>query len=65
MTGSINSIASDEGVASTTLVRFVKGTTAGLVAAACLQPLQVVKTSMQITPIERKQPPVDGKVTRH
>lgn len=38
MTGSdsMNVIGKDEHVAASTLVRFVKGTTAGLVAAACL-----------------------------
>ncbi len=31
-------------------IRFLKGTLAGLTAAVILQPLQVVKTSMQISP---------------
>ena len=36
---SINDLAGDKRVVGESLVRFIKGTTAGLVAAACLQPL--------------------------
>jgi hypothetical protein len=39
---------------SSTFLRFTKGCVAGFVASLMLQPLQVVKTSMQITPIAKK-----------
>jgi hypothetical protein len=53
----MNQLQDGESVARASLVRFIKGTTAGLIAASLLQPLQVVKTTMQITPIEKKETP--------
>ena len=55
MTGSsINKADGTEPLGQSTLMRFVKGTSAGFMAAVLLQPLQVIKTSMQITPIGKK-----------
>jgi hypothetical protein len=50
---SMNAMDENESLMQHTVVRFVKGTTVGLVASAMLQPLQVVKTSMQISPIHK------------
>lgn len=50
---SMNAMDENESLMRHTVVRFVKGTTVGLVASAVLQPLQVVKTSMQISPIHK------------
>lgn len=36
-----------------TMTRFVDGAISGLISGAVLQPLQVIKTSMQISPIEK------------
>ena len=52
----VNQMSRDETLIKTSIVRFVKGAGAGLVAAGLLQPLQVVKTSMQITPVSTKKP---------
>lgn len=35
-----------------TLVRFAKGGLSGCISGALLQPLQVIKTSMQVKPID-------------
>lgn len=43
---SINKADGTEPLGQTTVVRFVKGTSAGFMAAVLLQPLQVIKTSM-------------------
>ena len=48
---SMNAMDESESLTQHTMVRFIKGATVGLVASAMLQPLQVVKTSMQISPI--------------
>ena len=50
---SMNAMGEDESLMQNTIIRFVKGTTVGLVASAMLQPLQVIKTSMQISPIHK------------
>jgi len=50
---SMNAMDENESLMQHTVIRFVKGTTVGLVASAVLQPLQVVKTSMQISPIHK------------
>lgn len=50
----MNTMSNNESVLSSTVLRFTKGCAAGFVAALLLQPLAVVKTSMQITPIEKK-----------
>lgn len=50
---SMNAMDENESLMQHTVIRFVKGTTVGLVASAMLQPLQVVKTSMQISPIHK------------
>lgn len=50
---SINKADGSEPLGQSTVVRFVKGTGAGFMAAILLQPLQVIKTSMQITPINK------------
>lgn len=50
---SMNAMDENESLMQHTVLRFVKGTTVGLVASAMLQPLQVVKTSMQISPIHK------------
>lgn len=34
-----------------TISRFIKGGTSGLISAFLLQPLQVVKTTMQVSPV--------------
>jgi hypothetical protein len=39
-------------LAAESLTRFVKGGAAGLFAGAILQPLQVIKTTMQVSPVE-------------
>ena len=49
----MNELGKDESLMQSTVVRFVKGTTVGFVVSAMLQPLQVVKTSMQISPIHK------------
>jgi hypothetical protein len=36
-----------------TISRFIDGGISGFVSGALLQPLQVIKTSMQISPIEK------------
>lgn len=36
-----------------TVSRFLKGFTAGMITALCVQPLSVIKTSMQISPITK------------
>ena len=43
----------DQSIAYSTAVRFVKGGSSGFVSGALLQPLQVIKTSMQISPINK------------
>lgn len=50
---SMNSMGENESLMQSTVVRFVKGTAVGLIASAMLQPLQVIKTSMQISPIHK------------
>lgn len=40
-------------VKGNTMTRFVDGALSGLISGAVLQPLQVIKTSMQISPIEK------------
>ena len=40
-------------VKGNTLTRFVDGALSGLISGLVLQPLQVIKTSMQISPIEK------------
>jgi hypothetical protein len=40
-------------LAAESLRRFVKGAAAGLFSGAVLQPLQVIKTTMQVSPIEK------------
>jgi hypothetical protein len=40
-------------VKGNTLTRFVDGALSGLFSGLVLQPLQVIKTSMQISPIEK------------
>jgi hypothetical protein len=40
-------------VKGSTWTRFVDGAISGLVSGAILQPLQVIKTSMQISPIDK------------
>lgn len=40
-------------VKGNTLTRFVDGAISGFISGAALQPLQVIKTSMQISPIEK------------
>lgn len=49
---SMNQIGAGESVMKNSIVRFVKGGAVGFFASAVLQPLQVIKTSMQITPVE-------------
>ena len=49
----MNAMHGEESLMQHTLLRFIKGTTVGLVASAMLQPLQVIKTSMQISPIHK------------
>jgi hypothetical protein len=60
----MNSIGKDEDLIGASVTRFVKGSVSGLAAAMLLQPLAVVKTSMQISPIhvskryrETRKPP--------
>ena len=50
---SMNDMGKDESLMQASVVRFIKGTTVGFVVSAMLQPLQVVKTSMQISPIHK------------
>lgn len=49
----MNAMGENESIMQNTVIRFVKGTIVGTVASALLQPLQVVKTSMQISPIHK------------
>lgn len=56
------SISPDQGpVQFGFLRRFVKGAASGLLSGALLQPLQVIKTSMQVSPQEKAKY-IDGKV---
>ena len=48
-------------VKGNTLTRFVDGAISGFVSGAALQPLQVIKTSMQVSPIEK---PTDHKMSK-
>lgn len=36
-----------------TLTRFVDGAISGFISGAVLQPLQVIKTSMQVSPLDK------------
>lgn len=36
-------------------MRFIKGGVSGLISGGLLQPLQVIKTSMQVSPVEAKK----------
>ena len=42
----------------TTCIRFLKGGLSGFVSGTILQPLSVIKTSMQVTPVNIKSPEV-------
>jgi hypothetical protein len=43
----------DKTLKGSSLTRFVDGAISGFVSGAALQPLQVIKTSMQVSPIEK------------
>jgi len=44
---------SESDVKGTTVTRFIDGAMSGLLSGIVLQPLQVIKTSMQVSPIDK------------
>lgn len=48
----MNAMGKDESVLKHSIQRLIKGTAVGFFASGLLQPLQVIKTSMQITPVD-------------
>lgn len=46
-------IDSQSQLSSATFIRFLKGGLSGVVSGALLQPLNVIKTSMQVAPIDK------------
>jgi hypothetical protein len=50
----MNNHDGSDGLGASTLIRFAKGCSAGFASSLMLQPLNVVKTSMQITPVSKK-----------
>lgn len=47
-------------VKGNTLTRFIDGAISGFVSGAALQPLQVIKTSMQVSPIEKNENKIEN-----
>lgn len=43
----------EDTVKGNTLTRFIDGALSGLISGIVLQPLQVIKTSMQVSPIDK------------
>ena len=65
----MNSVDDNDSLLKSSGVRFVKGSISGFAAACILQPLAVIKTSMQITPIHcstkfrDSRPPITASIT--
>ena len=49
----MNKVKEKSVVKGSTITRFIDGACSGLISGVVLQPLQVIKTSMQVSPIDQ------------